>query len=134
MNHSEQLKSGSKTSFPWSALRFSIGFYLVAIMYVLIARNVLAEKTIACSSISLERSVIEGTRFLPSILIGSAVSPESRFYDSAIDGVSSLPFAILGGFIISGSKKGILYTSIMLIIYVCLMTFAWAFFMAAICA
>jgi hypothetical protein len=134
MNGITQIEARGNKQIFWSAVRLLIGGALGAAAYLVIAKIVMDQPTMACSP-RLARSIIEATYFPVGILLGPILHLESRFYQPLQYGLASIPYAVLGALIALGAKKIVIFVAGFLTVFcICVSLVVWAFIISSICA
>ena len=133
MNSTAQKKAWEVRHVFWSVVKLLVGGFLGATAYLLIAKIIVDRTFMGCSP-GFFRSVIEASKFPASMLVGS-MNPESMFYQPVQYLLASVPYAILGALIVSGSKRTvILVVGLLTLLGLCASLLLWVFYIGFICA
>jgi hypothetical protein len=134
VNGTTQIKTLKNKQILWSIVRLLLGAVLGATVY-LVTANIIVDKTYGGCYPGFFRGVIESSKFPAWILIGSIMSPESKFYQPVQYLLASIPYAILGALIALGSKKvAVLIVGLLTVLFPCVSWLLWIFFMGFMCA
>jgi hypothetical protein len=134
MNETNRRKSLVKKLSLKSVIKLLLGGALGAIAYIVVARVIVDQTDVSCSTGYL-RSLVEGSTFLASLLVQSMMLTTSSYYQPFVLLLSSIPYAILGALMALKVNKIIVFVAGLLTVFIlCLSGLLWAFFMAAICA
>jgi hypothetical protein len=133
MNDVTQVKSLENKKIFWAA-KALIGGVLGATVYLLTAKIIVDQTYSGCYP-EFSRSVVEGSKFLPWVLVSSIMRSESRLYQPVQYLLASIPYAVLGAFIASSSKRiVILIVACLAFVFLCTSWLLYAFFMSSMCA